>query len=88
VVVGSLLMCGFAGTWHNNIRRPILVDPAAMTWAVTSAVLSLAGMPTAAVAVALLAGCVKETAPTFASAFSLDPLLLIGLAAPAVRRFR
>ncbi|WP_179830739.1 hypothetical protein [Nocardia amikacinitolerans] len=86
VIVGSLLICGFPGIWYNNIRRPVLVDPTALTWALGSAVLSLAGWWFAALIVALIAACMKETAPVFAAAFCLNPLLLIGVAAPVVRR--
>ncbi|MGW4364103.1 hypothetical protein ACWEKT_00540 [Nocardia takedensis] len=86
LIVGSLLICGFAGIWQNNIRRPVLVDPMALTWALGAAVLSGYGWWPAAQAVAVVAACMKETAPAFAAAFALDPLLLIGLAAPIARR--
>jgi hypothetical protein len=85
VIVGGLLVCGFPGIWHNNIRRPVLVDPPALTWAVAAAVLSQQGWAVAAVAVAMVGACMKETAPVFAAAFALDPLLVIGLLTPAVR---
>jgi hypothetical protein len=85
-VFGGLLVCGFAGVWRNNIRRPVLVDPPALVWSLLAAVLDLHGQWVAALAVALVAACVKETAPVYAACFCLDPLLLAGLAAPVVRR--
>jgi hypothetical protein len=36
--------------------------------------------------VVVVAGCMKETAPIFAAAFCLDPLLLAGAVMPVVRR--
>lgn len=86
VVVGSLLICGFPGIWFNNIRRPVLVDPPALTWTLVAAVMSLSGWGVAAVVVVLVAACMKETAPAFAAAFGLDPLLLVGLVVPLLRR--
>lgn len=85
-VFGGLLICGFPGIWRNNIRRPVLVDPPALSWALLASVLSLHGFGSAAVAVALVAACMKETAPLFAAAFALDALLLVGLLAPLIRR--
>jgi hypothetical protein len=85
-VVGGMLICGFAGIWRNNIRRPVLVDPPALAWTLLSAILVLNGAWPAGVAVALVAACMKETAPVFAACFSLNPLPLIGLVAPLVRR--
>jgi hypothetical protein len=85
-VVGGLLVCGFPGIWRINIRRPVLVDPAALCWALFAAVLSLYGMWPVALAVALVAAAMKETAPAFAACFCLNPLLLLALAGPLIRR--
>jgi len=84
-VAGGLLICGFPGIWRINIRRPVLVDPAALCWALGAAVLSLHGMWPAALAAALVAAAMKETTPIFAACFCLNPLLLIALAGPLVR---
>jgi hypothetical protein len=85
-VFGGLLVCGFAGIWRNNIRRPVLVDPPALAWSLLSAVLDLNGHWEGALAVVVVAACMKETAPVYAACFCLDPLLLVGLVAPVVRR--
>jgi hypothetical protein len=85
-VVGGLLICGFPGLWWNHFRRPVLVDPTAMTWTVLASALSLHGWWPAALLVVLVAACMKETAPVFAACFALSPLLLLGLVAPLIRR--
>jgi hypothetical protein len=64
----------------------VLVDPAALCWALLAAVLSLYGMWPAALAVALVAAAMKETTPVFAACFCLNPLLLLALTGPLVRR--
>lgn len=86
VIFGGLLICGFAGIWRNNIRRPVLVDPPALFWALLAAVLSLHGIWLGALLAAFLAASMKETAPVFAACYALNPVLLLALAAPLVRR--
>ena len=85
-VVGGLLICGFAGIWRNSIRRPVLVDAPALTWALLAAVLSLSGWWQVALLVVVVSGCMRETAPVFAACFGLNPVLLVGLVAPLIRR--
>jgi hypothetical protein len=86
VVVGGLFICGFPGIWRNNIRRPVLVDPPALAWSLLAAVLSQHGWWMAALLVAMIVAGMKETAPLFAACFALDPLLLVALAVPVIRR--
>jgi hypothetical protein len=83
---GGLLICGFAGIWRNNIRRPVLVDPPALWWALLAGVLAHSGHWLLALLVAALAAAMKETAPVFAACFGLAPVLLVALVVPLVRR--
>lgn len=68
-----------------NLRLPVLVDLPAMTVALAAAVCAQHGWWPAAIALSLAAGMTKETAPVFASLWAWNPILLLGLAAPAVR---
>lgn len=83
--VGGLLICGFAGIWRNNIRRPVLVDPPALWWALFGALLYLSGHWVLALVAVTLAAAMKETAPVFAACFALAPILLLALLVPGVR---
>jgi hypothetical protein len=83
---GGLLIIGLAGIWRLHLMWPVLVDPTAMTWAVGAAILAKTGNTFAAVASVLVAGAVKEIAPIFAAAYAWNPVLLLGLVAPAIRR--
>lgn len=62
-------------------RRPILIDAPALALATAAAVV---GWWPAAVAVVLVAGAASERAPVFAALYAWNPLLLVGLAVPAV----
>ena len=84
-VAGGLLVCGLPGVWRIHLRWPVLVDPAAMAWAVASAVAARERWWVAAAVLALVAGCIKETAPVFAACYAYHPLALVGLLAPALR---
>lgn len=67
-----------------NLRRPVLVDATALALALGAAVV----WPHSwylAVALALLAGCVRETAPVWAAIYCWHPLLLVGLIPVAIR---
>lgn len=67
-----------------NLRRPVLVDSTAMALALGAAV----AWPHSwilAVALALMAGCVRETAPVWAAIYCWNPLLLVGLIPVAIR---
>jgi hypothetical protein len=64
----------------------VLVDVAAMDWALASAIAAQRGMWALAITLALVAGSMKETAPIFASCYAWNPVLLVGLACPLVRK--
>jgi hypothetical protein len=85
-IVGGLLVCGFAGIWRTSLSRPVLVDAPAMTWALAAAVLFQHHVWYLGILGSLVAGSIKETAPVFAACYGWNPLALIGLVAPAVRR--
>jgi hypothetical protein len=84
-VAGGLLVCGLPGVWRIHLRWPVLVDPAAMAWALASAVCAQHRLWLPAVAAAVVAGCIKETAPAFAACYAWHPVALVGLLAPLVR---
>ncbi len=69
-----------------NLRFPVLVDSPALGLSVCSAALIHNGFVWPAVALAILSGCVKETSPIFAALFAWNPLLLIGLISPLIRK--
>jgi hypothetical protein len=71
---------GLAFSW----RYPVLVDATGMALALAAAVLFPICWP-AAIALALLAGCVRETAPGWAALYAWHPALLVGLVPAAVR---
>jgi len=86
-VAGALLLVGLPGIWHLHIRWPVLVDPTAMTWAMASALCAVNGYWIAAVLCSLVAGAVKESGPIFAAVYGWNPIALVGLLAPLVRRY-
>lgn len=63
-----------------NLKAPVLVDAPAMALSVAAAALWVNGLHVEAVAVAVLAGNVKETAPVFAALYAWTPWLLVGIA--------
>ena len=67
-----------------NLTHVVLVDMAALGLATASAALMVHGWIIPAIILALLAGAAKETAPIFAALFAWNPLLLVGLAVPAI----
>ena len=71
---------GIAFAW----RRPVLVDAPGMALALGAALMLPICWPVA-VALALVAGCVRETSPIWASAYAWNPLLLVGLVPVAAR---
>ena len=71
---------GVAFSW----RYPVLVDAVGMTLALAAAVLWPVCWP-AALVVALVAGCVRETSPVWAAIYAWNPLMLIGLVPVAIR---
>lgn len=85
-VLGGLMMCGLPGLWRNHLRRPVLVDPVALVWAIGAAILIQYELWLPAVLVVIVAAGAKETAPVFAACFAWHPLPLVGLVVPLVRR--
>ena len=67
-------------TWH----RPVLTDVPGLALALAAAVLWPICWP-AAIAVAAIGACVRETTPVFAAAFAWHPALLVGLVPVAIR---
>lgn len=84
-VAGGLMVCGLPGVWRLYLRWPVLVDPAAMAWALASAVFAQHRLWLPAVGAALIAGSMKESAPLFAACYAWHPAALVGLVAPLVR---
>lgn len=63
-------------------EQPVLVDIPAMFVAMLAAMMPwYVGLP-----IAIVAGCMRETAPVFAAIYAWNPILLLGLVAPAARR--
>lgn len=84
-VAAAALLLGLPST-RFNLTFPVLVDAPALGLATLSAALAYHHLWLPAILIAVVAGMVKETAPVFAAAFAFNPLLLVGLAAPLVRR--
>jgi len=70
-----------------NFRLPFLVDLPALATAAAAAWLADDYLP-AAIALSVVAGAMKETAPVFSAAYAWNPWLLVGLIAPALRHWR
>ena len=68
-----------------NVRYPVLVDLPAMVFALAAANCAREGWIVPAALLAVVAGMTKETAPLFAALWAWNPIVLVGLAAPAVR---
>lgn len=71
------------GIWFNW-RHPVLVDATGMAAALAAAVVWPHCWP-AALALVLIAGCVRETAPVWSAIYAWNPILLVGLVPVAVR---
>lgn len=72
------------GVIGPKVTRPVGVDLPAMALGVAAAGAAVHGWWWAALALVLWAGMVKESAPLFAALWAWHPLLLVGLAAPAL----
>lgn len=79
------LLVALPGLTGPAVVRPVGVDLPALALSLWSVALLELGYWPAAVALVLVAGAVKETSPVFAALWSWNPLLLVGLVAPAVR---
>lgn len=84
-VAAAACVCGLSGVWKFNRRWPVLVDAPGMLCALLAADCMLHGLWYLAIPLALLGGTVRETSPVFAALYAWNPLLLIGLLAPALR---
>jgi hypothetical protein len=82
--VAALLWLGLPSTAFA-LRCPVLVDMPQAAYALGSAVL-WPWLPEAAVGVVLLGACISERVPVFAALFAWEPILLVGLVAPLLRR--
>lgn len=72
------------GVIGPKVTRPVGVDLPAMALGVMAAAAAVHGWWWLAITLVVWAGMVKETAPIFAALWAWHPLLLIGLAAPAL----
>jgi len=79
-MVSVALLPGIVFSW----KCPVLVDAFGMFLALLACVLLPIYWP-AAVAVALLAGCVRETAPIWSAVYAWNPILLVGMIPVAIR---
>lgn len=80
----GVLLFGCSGL-TVNLKHPVLVDLPALALAYGSAVAWHRHLVIVALALAVLAAMVKESAPVFAAAFALTPVLLVGLLPVAIR---
>jgi hypothetical protein len=79
---------GCAGVWRIHRDHPVLVDLPAMAVCLWAAVCVQHGCWIPAVLLAIVAGTIKETSPVFAALWAWNPILLVGLVAPAVRHLQ
>lgn len=79
-MVCAAFLPGIAFSW----KYPVLVDAAGMALALAAAVVFPICWPVA-VAIVLIAGCVRETSPVWASLYVWNPIMLVGLAPVAIR---
>lgn len=81
--LAALLLLGLPSIRFAS-SRPILVDMPGLALALGAAVLAPISLP-GAIGLALLGAAVSEKAPVWAAIFALNPVLLLGLVAPAAR---
>jgi hypothetical protein len=79
--VAAAALMAFLPIQRVNLKFPVLVDAPAMALALGSALAMRAGHSGLAVALAVLAGGCKETAPIFAALYAWHWLPLVGLVA-------
>lgn len=87
-MAAAALLMGLNGIWHFNRRFPVLVDATGIMFALASAVTLQHGLWPLALALVFVGACVRETTPVFAALYAWNPLLLLGLLAPAVRHLQ
>lgn len=83
--IAAGLMIAALPSSRFNFRNPVLVDSTSMAFAVWAAVCVQEGLWPLGIALILVSGAVKETGPVFGALYAWHPVLLVGLAAPAVR---
>lgn len=66
--------------------RPVEVSLPAMAISILSAAALSQGLWPVAIALSLVAGCIKETSPVWIALWTFNPIPLIGLIAPLIRR--
>jgi len=81
----TVLLLALPGVLGPPVVRPVGVDLPAMALSLAAVALLERGWWPAAVAVILVAACVKETSPVWAALWAWHPILLVGLAAPLIR---
>lgn len=84
-LLAVVLCLGLAGVWGPAVVRPIGVDLPALALGVCAAAAVRGGWWPVGIALALIAGSIKESAPVFVALWAWHPLGLIGLIAPAIR---
>jgi len=81
-IAACCLFLGCPGIFRMNAACPVHVDPLGFALALAAA-LCASDHPVLAAAISVVAGSCVERAPVFAAIFAWNPLLLIGLIAPA-----
>lgn len=84
----GLFVFGLPGVWATHRRCPPLVDAPAMFLAICAAAATRRRWWVPAVALSLMAGASKESAPVFASLYAGSPVPLVGMVAPVVRHLQ
>lgn len=87
IYTGNLWMAcvAFLPKLTTQWRYPVLTDAYGLATALAAALAAMNGWWPAAIALTVLAGCARETAPVWAAVFAWNPILLVGLAPVAVR---
>lgn len=83
-LAAGLLVAGLPSVKYATVHRPVLVDMPSLAVSVWCAVLVPVFWP-AAVVLALVSGCVRETGPVWAAVYAWNPLPLSGLVAVILR---
>lgn len=86
ILAGSLSVIGLRGVFQINRKYPVLVDAPAMLLTLLSYGCFLQGWHEAFIALAALAGCVKESSFLYLLGLTLSPWALVGLISPFVRK--
>lgn len=83
-IAGAASVIGLAGAFSFNRVFPVLVDAPAMALMLVAYVFFLLGWTEAFIAVSVLSGCVKESAPLYLLGLTLNPLAAIGFVSPVI----